>query len=68
MDWFKKHVDTAVVIGSILTCMVWMNGRFADVDKELSAIKTEIAVMKTVLIMKNIYPVELLTKVDNKND
>jgi len=25
-DWFKKHVDTAVVLSGILGAVLWMNG------------------------------------------
>ncbi len=62
MEWFKKHVDTIIVIGSILSCMIWMNGKFNDIEKEIYSLKTDIAVMKTVLIMKNIMPIELASK------
>lgn len=52
MDLFKKHVDTVVVLGAILSAMLWMNGKFNELEKELT-------VIKTVLIMKGIYPNEL---------
>lgn len=59
MDWLKKHTDTVIVVGSIVTCMLWMNGKFNDIDKKFSDIGKEIAVMKTVMIMRNIMPSEL---------
>ncbi|CAB4126514.1 hypothetical protein UFOVP80_13 [uncultured Caudovirales phage] len=59
MDWFKKHVDTVVILGGILTSILWMNGKFNDVKDEINEVKTEVAVMKAVLIMKNIMPIEL---------
>jgi hypothetical protein len=52
MDWFKKHADTAVILGAFASGMLWMNGKFNELEKDL-------AVVKTVLIMKNIMPVEL---------
>lgn len=52
MDWFKKHVDTVIVLGAILSSVLWMNGKFAEIEKDIT-------VIKTVLIMKNIMPVEL---------
>jgi hypothetical protein len=52
MEWFKKHVDTVVVLGGILGAVFWMNGKFAELEKDM-------AVVKTVLIMKNIMPQEL---------
>ncbi len=52
MDWMKKHVDTVIVLGGILTSVLWMNGKFNQLEKE-------VAVIKTVLIMKDILPKEL---------
>jgi hypothetical protein len=62
MEWFKKHTDTTVVLGAILTSVLWMNGKFNEVDSRLADMKTDIAVMKTVLIMKDIMPKELAKK------
>ncbi len=55
MDWFKKHVDTVIVLTAILSSILWMNAKFNSVEKDL-------AVIKTVLIMKNIMPTELAKK------
>ena len=52
MELFKKHVDTVVVLAAILGSMLWMNGKFNDLEKD-------IVMIKTVLIMKNIMPNEL---------
>lgn len=57
MDWFKKHVDTAVVLTAILGSMLWMNGKFNDLEKD-------VVIIKTVMIMKGIMPHEL-AKADN---
>jgi hypothetical protein len=54
MEWFKKHVDTVIVLGGILAAVLWMNGRFNKLENEMT-------VIKTVLILKNIMPPELLT-------
>jgi len=59
MDWFKKHVDTVAVISAIVGSMVWMNGKFSDIDSQFSDIEKEIVVIKTVLIMKDVMPKEL---------
>ena len=56
MDWFKKHVDTVVVLGAIVSSLVWMNGKFGELEKD-------IAIIKTVLIMKQIMPCELAHEV-----
>lgn len=52
MDWFKKHVDTVIILGGILTSIIWMNAKFNNIEKD-------VAVIKAVLIMKNILPPEL---------
>lgn len=52
MEWFKKHVDTVVVIGIMFSGFIWMNSKFNELEKEM-------AVMKTVLIMQKIMPIEL---------
>ena len=30
MEWFKKHVDTTIIITAIVASMLWMNGKFSD--------------------------------------
>lgn len=52
MELIKKHVDTVVILGAFAASLLWMNGKF-------NAIEQDLAVMKTVLIMKNIMPCEL---------
>jgi hypothetical protein len=52
MEWFKKHIDTVVILTAFGSSILWMNGKFNDLEKDM-------AVIKTVLIMKNIMPVEL---------
>ena len=59
MDWLSKHADTVVVIGAILSSMLWMNSKFNEVDARFSLLEKDIAVLKTVLIMKNIMPPDL---------
>ena len=52
MDWIKKHTDLIVMLSAFATSMLWMNGKFNDIEKD-------IAVIKTVLVMKNIMPADL---------
>lgn len=59
MDWIKKHVDTVIILTAFGSAVLWMNGKFNDVEKDIASLRTDIAVMKTVLIMKNIMPVEM---------
>lgn len=51
MDWLKKHTDTVIVISAIVGSMLWMNGKFNELEKDM-------AVIKAVLVMKNIMPSE----------
>ena len=55
MDWFKKHIDTLVILGGIFSSFLWMNGKFNELEKDM-------AIIKTVLIMKDIMPKELAEK------
>lgn len=66
MDWFKKHTDTVIILAGILSAVVWMNSQFSDISKEINDLKTDMAIMKTVLIMKNIMPTELAVKEEKK--
>jgi len=59
MEWIKKHVDTVVILGGILSSVIWMNEKFSDMEKDIGSLKTDIAVMKTVLIMHKIMPPEM---------
>lgn len=51
-SWFKKHVDTIVVLGGILSATLWMTSQIHNIDNRLK-------VIETVLIVKNIMPKEL---------
>lgn len=55
VDWFKKHMDTVIILGAFASGMLWMNGKFNDIEKD-------IAVMKAVLVMRNIMPEQLANK------
>ena len=59
MDWMKKHVDTVVVLGAILSSVFWMNSQFNGIDNRFALMEKDIAVIKTVLMMKNIMPNEI---------
>ena len=59
MEWMKKHVDTVVILGSVVGAMSWMNMKFNEIDNRFNEIEKELAIIKTVLIMKDIMPMEL---------
>ncbi len=51
MDW-EKHVGTFAIIGTIIVSILWINTKFNEIEKD-------VAILKTVMIMKNIMPAEL---------
>lgn len=56
MEWVKKHTDTVIVLGGILASVFWMNGRFNQVDARFHELEKEVAVIKTVLVVRGIMP------------
>ena len=54
-EWFEKHSDVVIVLTAIIGSMMWMNGKFNQIEKDM-------AVIKTVLVMKEILPKELAVK------
>ena len=48
MDWFKKHTDAVLVLGGILTSVLWMNGKFNDIDRRLVKIETVMMMQGTL--------------------
>lgn len=52
VDWIKKHIDTVIILSAFGTSMLWMNGKFNDLEKDM-------VLVKTVMIMKNVMPCEL---------
>lgn len=66
MDWCKKHVDTVMILTAIISSMLWMNHQFNSVDARFATLEKEIAIIKTVLVMKQILPVELCKNADDK--
>jgi hypothetical protein len=59
MEWFKKHADTIFILGAVAGSVIWMSGKFNDVDKKFSNLEKDMAVMKTVILMKEIAKPEI---------
>ena len=38
--WLKRHVDTITILAAILTSFLWMNGKFNEIEKDITVIKT----------------------------
>jgi hypothetical protein len=66
MDLLKKHADTCVILAGVIGSFLWMNGSINDVKKEVAHLQKDVAIVKTVLLMKNIMPPELAKKEDKK--
>lgn len=73
MNWFKIHQDSIAVIVVIVSAMWFMtseirtlennmNQRFSQIDCRFSLLEKDMAIIKTVLIMKEIMPRELACK------
>ena len=62
MDWVKKHTDTVIILTAFASSVLWMNNQFNGVGSRFSNLEKDIAIIKTVLIMKNIMPTEFAHK------
>lgn len=61
-SFFSKYRDIITFGVSMLGAFYWMNAEFKEVNRNIMQIDSELAVIKTVLIMKNIMPTELAKK------
>lgn len=52
MDWCKQHADTIAILTVFFGCFWTLNEKINTMDKD-------IAIIKTVLVMRNIMPNEL---------
>jgi hypothetical protein len=59
MDWFTKHVDSIATIATVIGAMIWMNGKFNSIEQRFSVMEKDMAIIKTVLVMKEMMPKEL---------
>jgi len=60
MEWFKQHADTIAILTVFAGC-------FWNLNEKINAIDKDLAIIKTVLVMKNIIPNELCGNGDIKN-
>ena len=59
ISWFNKHADTLVILGSFAVAFWTLNEKISSIEKDL-------AIVKTVLIMKNIMPQEVCKNIEAK--
>lgn len=62
MDWIKKHTDTVVVLGAILTSVMWMNGKFNEIEKRFSDVENRLTKIETIIYIKGLVSNELAHK------
>lgn len=60
-EWLKKHIDTVIIMGGILSSFLWMSGKFNDIDKRFAVIDTRLTKIETVLILQKIMPTDLMS-------
>ncbi len=60
MEWFKNHGDAIAIITVSITCFWTLNEKISVLERDVSNIRTEVAIIKTVMIMKNIMPSEVV--------
>jgi hypothetical protein len=65
-SWFKTHADMLVVLTGVLGSVLWMNHQFSELDKKfvesdknIALLKSDIAVIKAILVVKDVFPKEL---------
>lgn len=51
-NWWKEHADTIAILGTFAICFWTLNEKINSIDKD-------VAVIKTVMVMKNIMPNEV---------
>lgn len=66
MTWFKQHADTIAILATFCAAFVWIDGKFDRIDDRFSFIEKDVAIIKTVFIMKQIMPCELAEKREGK--
>jgi len=66
-SWLQKHSGELTILVAILAAccgsLLWMSGKFATLERDMStrftAIEKDMAVIKAVLVIKQIMPNEL---------
>lgn len=52
MDWIKKHMDTTIIISIFASGLIWMNGKFNDIDRNFHQVDTEILAIRNDMNQK----------------
>ncbi len=51
MNWFTKPFDIFLIIMVFFISMNFINDKFNDLQKELASLKTEVTVVKEILVL-----------------
>lgn len=62
-NWFRKHIDTAAIVSVVVGAALWMNSSMNTLEMRLGNrignVEKDIAIIKTVLVMKGMLPPEM---------
>lgn len=65
-NWFSKHAETLTLMITLIVGFVWINekmdSKFDKVNERLASVEKDIAVIKTVLSLKEINCSELASR------
>ena len=60
MDIIKRNAETLKVLGGmaagLITCSVWINSQFAQINQRMENIENRLIRIETVLVMRGIMP------------
>ena len=60
MEWFKKHMESLIIIGMMFSGFLWMNGKFNDIDRRFYQLENRLSKIETIMIVKGICSSEIL--------
>lgn len=74
MEWLKKHSDTLAVLAVVVGAAIWMNNGLhqlkhditSEMNVRFSSLEKDVAIIKTVLVMKEVMPKELACNEEKK--
>lgn len=58
MNWLKQTADTLAIITVVLICFWSLNEKLSEVSQKVKSLELDMSVVKTLLFMKNVMPVE----------
>ena len=65
-NWIKDKGLELIIGGILIGNFYWSDAKFAHIETRFNAIEKDVAIIKTVMLMKNILPSELAHKEEGK--